>query len=326
VRSRLLIATHPHDETLGGSYRAAEPGGDLLTSSDPLFLGAGLGYRRPLHDAIVDNRPAIDWLELITDQFLPLTAESRDELTRLSESFACVPHGLELSVGSSGPLDEQYLSQTCAVADAVHAPWLSDHLCFTEGDGVRLGHLTPLPWTRQVASTVAAKARHVQDVAGRPFLLENISYAFTLGGELTEAEFISTVLELSGCYLLLDVNNLYTNSVNFRFDPYSFLDAIPLDRVIQMHIAGGHWEGEFLEDGHDTQVPEPVWHLAEFVTCRADVRGVLLERDDAFPDDFQDLLAEVGRARTLLGTPPGSGSGELSGLPQAGSGGALDSG
>ena len=264
-------------------------------------LGAGLGYRGALHEDILASQADIDWLEVITDQFLPLTGERREELDLLSGSFRCVPHGLELSIGSSGPLDERYLGQVCAVADAVDAPWISDHLCFTEGDGIRLGHLTPLPWTQDVADAVARKARHVQASAGRPFLLENITNGFTFGSEMTEAQFICAVLDRSGCSLLLDVNNLYTNSVNYHFDPYEFLDSIPLDRVLQMHIAGGHWDEDVLEDGHDSPVPEPVWDLAEYVIGRADVRGVLLERDAAYPDDFHDLLAELGRARQMLG-------------------------
>jgi uncharacterized protein (UPF0276 family) len=276
-----------------------------MTSSEMPLLGAGLGYRRQLHDAAFDHRSAIDWLELITEQFLPLTSESRTELALLSTSFPCIPHGLELSIGSSGPLDEHYLRQVCAIADAVDAPWLSDHLCFTEGDGVRLGQLTPLPWTSEIADKIADKARYVQEQAGRPFLLENITNGFRLGGDMTEAQFISRVLERSGCYLLLDVNNLYTNSVNFHFDPYRFLEEIPLDRVVQMHIAGGHWEDDILEDGHDAPVPEPVWNLAEYVIGQADVRGVLLERDEKFPDDFGDLLTEIDRARKIL-VPPAS--------------------
>jgi uncharacterized protein len=269
-------------------------------------LGAGLGYRRPLRDAIFGHASEIDWLELITDQFLPLTSESLDELRVLSARFPCVPHGLELSVGSTGPLDEYYLSQFCAVAEAVRAPWLSDHLCFTEGDGIRLGHLTPLPWTAEIADMVAAKARRVQDQAGRPFLLENIAYGFTLGADMTEAEFIYRVLEKSGCFLLLDVNNLYTNAVNFDFDPYQFLAAIPLDRVIQMHIAGGRWKDGVLEDSHDAPVPDPVWDLVRYVADRVDLPAVLLERDGRFPGDFRELLSEIGRARMMLGHRPGA--------------------
>lgn len=272
----------------------------MVPHPDVPLLGAGLGYRGALHEDILAYQPDIDWLEIITEQFLPLTGERREELDLLSEHFTCVPHGLELSVGSTGPLDEDYLRQVCAVADAVSAPWVSDHLCFTQGDGVRLGHLTPLPWTYEVADVVARKARDVQARVSRPFLLENITYGFIFDSELTEAQFICTVLERSGCSLLLDVNNLYTNSVNYHFDPYKFLDTIPLDQVLQMHIAGGHWEGDVLEDGHDAPVPEPVWDLAEYVISRASVRGVLLERDAAFPGDFRDLLGELDRARQML--------------------------
>jgi uncharacterized protein (UPF0276 family) len=284
-----------------------------MINTDLPLLGAGLGYRGAIHENIFAHRAGIDWLEIITDQFLPLTAERREELDLLSGSFACVPHGLELSIGGSGPLDEQYLSQVCAVADAVSAPWISDHLCFTQADGIRLGHLTPLPSTREVAGLVAQKARQVQARAGRPFLLENIAYGFTFGGELTEAEFVCSVLDRSGCALLLDVNNLYTNSVNYHFDPYEFLDSIPLDQVVQMHIAGGHWDDDVLEDGHDAPVPEPVWDLAQHVISRTQVRGVLLERDAAFPDDFSDLLAEIDRSRRMLGASASRDSGDRRG-------------
>lgn len=278
-----------------------------MNHSNLPFLGAGLGYRGPLHDQIVSNAADVDWLELFTDQFLPLTGERLERLERLSAGWQCVPHGLELSIGGDARLDDGYLDRVAQVVGALDSPWFSDHLCFSEAGGVRLGHFAPLPWTREVALRVARRARLVQERVGRPLLLENITYSFTLGGELTEAQFIETVVEQADCRLLLDVTNVYTNAVNHGFDPVGFLDAIPLERVVQLHVAGGrHVDGAVL-DSHDSPVPEEVWELVDHVVARSPVRGILVERDDAFPPDFGELRGELDRARSALAAGAGVG-------------------
>ncbi len=147
-----------------------------------------------------------------------------------------------------------------------------------------------------MASLIAAKARQVQETVGLPFLLENITYTFTLPGELSEAEFIEAVMEQSGCYLLLDVTNVYTNARNLGFDAMEFLTKIPLERVVQLHVAGGQWKDGLLLDSHDSSVPAEVWPLAGYVIDHAPVRGILVERDANFPADFAELLRDVDRA------------------------------
>jgi uncharacterized protein (UPF0276 family) len=147
-----------------------------------------------------------------------------------------------------------------------------------------------------MASLIAGKARQVQDTVGLPFLLENITYTFVLPGELSEAEFIEAVMEQSGCYLLLDVTNVYTNARNLGFDAMEFLTRIPLERVVQLHVAGGQWDGDVLLDSHDSPVPAEVWPLVGYVMDHAPVRGILVERDTNFPADFTELLRDVDRA------------------------------
>jgi hypothetical protein len=261
-------------------------------------LGVGLGYRPQLHDSILRARDQIDWLELVVENFLPLTARRRDLLDELTSLFTCVPHSTELSLGSNSPVDSLLVEQIAELAEIIDAPWISDHFCFTTAGGVRLGHLAPVQWTRATAALMADKARVVSQAVGRPLLLENIAYNFVVPGELSEARFICSVLEESGCYLLLDVTNVYTNAANLGFDPVEALDSFPLHRLRQLHVAGGTWEGGVLADSHDAQVPDRVWELVRHVARRVTIPAVLLERDARFPDDFGEILGDLQLART----------------------------
>jgi uncharacterized protein (UPF0276 family) len=260
-------------------------------------LGVGLGYRPRLHHDIMSARDDIDWLELIAENFLPLSPRRRDLLAEITSKFVCVLHCTELSLGSEAPLDGRLVAELAELAEITAAPWVSDHCCFTTAGGVRLGHLAPVRWTKANAALMAGKARAVSRELGRPFLLENIAYHFVVPGELREAQFIASVLEESGCYLLLDVANVFANATNLGFDPFSRLDEFPLHRIGQMHIAGGTWEDGVLADSHDAPVPDGVWELLRHVACRAEVPAVLLERDAAFPDDFGEILSDLKMAR-----------------------------
>jgi uncharacterized protein len=267
-------------------------------------LGAGLGYRPQMHDEIARAQDSIDWLELAAEDFLPLSGPRRDLLARLTERFTCVLHCTELSLGSDAPLDLGLLSQIGELAELVDAPWFSDHLCFTTAGGVRLGHLAPVQWTHANATIIARKARLVARVVGRPFLVENIAYHFTVPGDMSEAEFITMVLDLADCHLLLDVTNVHTNATNLGFDPVAFLDSVPLDRLGQMHVAGGSWEEGILLDSHDAPVPNVVWDLVRHVARRTTVPAVLLERDARFPADFTEILDDLQRARAAVASGP----------------------
>lgn len=263
-------------------------------------LGVGLGYRDELRSFIATHRAAVDWLELITEHYIQTTPDRRDRATELQEDFILSPHGIEMSIGTNGPVDEQYLDELASLVASINAPWFSDHLSFTRAGGIALGQLTPLTRTLETARQVAKRAQYVQDRVGAPFLLENITYYFELSPTMTESQFITEVLEHCDCGLLLDVANLYINSVNHGFDPGDFLDSIPLERVVQLHLAGGEWSHDTLVDAHGFPVPPEVWSLLPEVVRRCDVKGIIIERDQNFPDDDQELLHDLTRARAIL--------------------------
>ncbi len=249
-------------------------------------------------------RDQIDWLELVADSFLPLSSRRRDLLAELTDTFVCVPHCTELSLGSDGPVDARLVAQLAELTEVINAPWVSDHVCFTAAGGVRLGHLTPVQWTRANAALMAGKARTVSREVGRPLLLENIAYTFVVPGELGEGQFITSVLEESDCYLLLDVANVFANATNLGFDPVQRLNELPLHRLRQIHVAGGTWEDGVLADSHDAPVSAGVWELLRHVAGRTAVPPILLERDAAFPDDFGEILGDLASARAAATGSP----------------------
>jgi uncharacterized protein (UPF0276 family) len=263
-------------------------------------LGSGLGYRREIHEGIWAHRERIDWLEVITEHYLFATAQGRQQLAELRAGFRLVPHGIEMSIGTPGEVDEEYLDALAGLVEEVDAPYFSDHLCFTRAGGISLGSLTPLPRSRALARELGAKAQRIQDRVGRPFILENITYHVDLRGELTEAEFIAEFAGNCDCGLLLDLTNLFTNATNHGFDAAAFLDTIPVERVVQVHLAGGSEAHETLMDSHSADVPEPVWALLDELLRRVPLKASLIERDQDFPADFGVLVAEVDRARTAI--------------------------
>jgi hypothetical protein len=213
-----------------------------------------------------------------------------------------VPHGLELSVGADEPLDLEYCDEMAELVRRVGAPFFSDHLCMTRIGGLEIGQLTPLPFTPATAARCAAKAREAEEMVGAPFLLENITYGFEIPGSMGEAEFIGRVVTGADCGLLLDLTNVFINSQNHRYDPYAFLDALPLSRVIQVHLAGGERHGDRWVDSHSRSVdahPE-VWGLLDHVVRRSPLRAILIERDQRFPDRFEEILSDIERAREIF--------------------------
>lgn len=270
------------------------------------FLGVGLGYRPDLDRQIWANQASIDWLELISEHYLARPREQLDQALRLRGAFPLVPHGVELSIGTPGELDPAYLDALAELVALVGAPWCSDHLCFTRAGGIALGQLTPLPRTRAVAADVARKARQVQERVGVPFLLENISYYIDIEGQLSEAEFLTEVMEGCECGLLLDLANVFVNAGNHGFSALEFLAAIPLERVVQVHLAGGEESPDALLDTHSAPVPDEVFALLRHLVERApNLRAVLIERDSDFPDDFQELADDLAGAREILGVRAG---------------------
>lgn len=268
----------------------------------PPFLGFGLGLRPKHYPEILGRWPQVDWFEVITENFLVPGGRPRRVLAEVRAHYPVVLHGVSLSIGSSDPLDFDYLRQVRDLIRWVEPAWVSDHLCWTGVEGVNLHDLLPLPFTEEALRHVCQRVRQVQDFLGRRIALENVSsyLAFT-HSSLSEWEFLRSVSEESDCQILLDINNVYVNSWNHGFDPYVYLQALPLERVVQMHLAGFSHRGTFLHDTHDHPIAPEVWSLYRAAVRRFGQVSVSIERDDRIPP-LAELLLEVEQARTLAQT------------------------
>ncbi|MGO8902696.1 MAG: DUF692 domain-containing protein [Isosphaeraceae bacterium] len=273
-------------------------GSAIMISTLPA-LGVGLGFREPFRSDVLFHRDRIDFLEITADHYLDVPDGKLQELEMLADHFTLIPHGLSLSLGSAEGLDQGYRNQIVDLVRRIDPPWWSEHVAFTRAGGIELGHLAPVPFSREAIDILAANIAEVQELLDTPLILENITYDFRLpGDELDEGAFLAKLTERTGCGLLLDLTNLYTNAMNHGGDPIDLLDQLPLDRVVQLHFVGGHWKQGVLIDSHSQPVPTQVWELMDFVLARAPVRGAILERDENLPP-FESLLDELERARQL---------------------------
>jgi uncharacterized protein len=262
-------------------------------------LGFGLGLRVDHYEAILAGRPAVDWFEVLTENYLVPGGKPLNYLMRFRERYPLAMHGVSLSIGSSAPLDRDYLRQVKALAARVEPAWISDHLCWTGVAGKNTHDLLPLPYTEEALVHVVERVRAVQDFLGRRILLENVSsYVAFHDSRLTEWQFLAEVATRADCLILLDVNNIYVSSVNHEFAPLDYLDAIPAERVQQIHLAGHQNHGDYLIDTHDTAVPDPVWELYAAAVRRCGAVATMIERDDRIPP-LAELCAELTQARAL---------------------------
>ncbi|MBA3547001.1 MAG: DUF692 domain-containing protein [Planctomycetes bacterium] len=262
-------------------------------------LGVGVGLRVPHYRYIFDQWPSVDFFEIISENFMVDGGLPLRNLDRILERYRVVLHGVSLGIGSADELDDAYLAKLKALARRTRTPWFSDHLCWSQIDGTHLHDLLPLPYTAEVAEHVAERARIVQDLVGIPFALENLSsYLSFRESTMSEWDFYREVVERAGCWMMLDVNNVYVSSVNHGFDPWTFLDAIPWDRVIQIHVAGhsDRPDGTVL-DTHDQAVKPIVWELYRYACERTGGVSTVLEWDDHFVS-FPETHAEALKARS----------------------------
>lgn len=263
------------------------------------FLGFGLGLRPEHYEAVLASAPRVDWFEVITENYLVPGGKPLYYLDRVRERFPLVMHGVSLSIGGVDPLDWTYLRELKALARRAAPEWISDHLCWTGVDGVNLHDLLPLPCTEEALRHIARRVGEVQDYLGRRILLENVSsYVTYRSSGMTEQQFLSELAAEADCDLLLDVNNVYVNSVNHGFDPYAFLCNIPAERVRQLHLAGHRRQGRRLIDTHDAPVAEKVWSLYTLAARRFPHAAVMIERDGDIPP-LATLVDELDRAREL---------------------------
>ena len=262
-------------------------------------LGVGIGLREPFMSDLFLNRQQVDFLEIIADRYLEPSRQKQSELELLAANFPLIPHAINLSLGSAEGLDKDYLSKLASLINRLNPTWWSEHISFNKAGGIDIGHLSPMPYTWEAVEVFCRNIALVRRWVDVPLILENISYLLTVpGAEMTESQFIAEVVERTDCGLLLDVTNLYANSVNHHYDPYKFLEQLPLERVVQLHFVGGHWHQGVLIDSHSQQTPSEVWELMAEVIERTQVQGIVLERDENLPR-FTELLGELERARKI---------------------------
>ncbi|HEU0036784.1 MAG TPA: DUF692 domain-containing protein [Kofleriaceae bacterium] len=263
-------------------------------------LGFGLGLRTPYHArATRGDADRVDWFEVITENYLVAGGNPRRVLRQVRAHYPVVLHGVSLSIGSTDPLDEDYLARVAALCREVEPAIVSDHLCWSALGGHSVHDLWPVPYTREALDHVVARVAHVQDRLGRRIALENpSSYVTFAAGELGEAEFLGELARRADCHILLDVNNVFVSCRNHGWDPDAYLAAIPGDRIAYLHVAGHRVEGTLRIDTHDAPVCPEVWALYAAALARFGARPTCLERDDHLPP-FDDLVAELDMAREL---------------------------
>jgi uncharacterized protein len=269
----------------------------------PPYLGFGVGLRRPHFEGALAGHQAIDWLELVSDNFMAFGGRPAEVAERAASRYPIALHGVSLSIGSVDPLDEDYLRALYRLVETTGAHWFSDHLCFSSAFGTHYHDLLPLPFTEEALDHVCRRIDRVQAGAPRrggapiPFLLENPSYYITFReSEMDEAAFLSRMVERTGCGLLLDVNNVYVNAQNHGYDARASIDALPLAAVGQIHLAGHTRTDELLIDTHGARVCPEVLELYRYVLERTGPVSTLLEWDNDIPT-FATLIEELETIR-----------------------------
>ena len=262
--------------------------------------GVGLGLRVPHYRHILENKPTCDWFEIISENFMVDAGRPLEVLDRILEQYRVVQHGVGIYFGSAEPLNRDHLRRLKRLVKRTQTPWLSDHLCWGSVDGRYTHDLLPMPYTREAARNTAQKIREARDFLETPICVENVSsYAEFHVSEMTEWEFLSEVVELADCGILLDVNNIYVSSQNHGFDPLDYVNNVPHHRVGQIHIAGHSKFERFLLDTHDHPVLDPVWKLYERAIQLVGHTATLLEWDDRIPS-FDEVHHEALKANRYL--------------------------
>lgn len=269
------------------------------SSQTQQHLGFGLGLRPEYYQHILDNKPAIDWFEIISENYMVEGGKPLFYLDQIRQDYPLVMHGVSMSIGGTDPLNMDYLKQLKQLKQRLEPQWLSDHLCWTGVNGQNLHDLMPLPYTQPTLNHVVERVQRVQDYLGCRILLENVSsYVSYRESEMPEWEFVSEVARQADCLLLLDINNVFVSSFNHCFDSHRYINALPIEKVKQIHLAGYTDYQDYLIDTHDQAVSTPVWELYEQGLKRFGPLPTMIERDDNFPD-FSELEAELEQAKTI---------------------------
>ncbi|MGD9502129.1 MAG: DUF692 domain-containing protein [Methyloceanibacter sp.] len=270
-----------------------------MITEKPPYLGFGLGLRPKHYKEILDGNPAIDWFEIISENYMIEGGQPLRLLDQIVERYPVVMHGVSMSIASTAPIDFEYLSGLKKLAERVKPKWISDHLCWTGVHGVNLHDLLPIPYTEEALNHVVDRVGQVQDFLGRRLTLENVSSYVTFGqSEMTEWEFVSELAKRADCWLLFDVNNVYVSAFNHGFSADDFLNGVPRDRVVQFHVAGHSHEETHIIDTHDHPVCDEVWDFYGKSVANFGPVSTMIERDDNIPP-LAELVAELDHARAI---------------------------
>jgi uncharacterized protein (UPF0276 family) len=268
----------------------------------PAPLGMGLGLRPVYYPDIIEQKPNIDWFEIISENYMVPGGRPLAMLDRIRADYPIVMHGVSMSIGSTAPLDYDYLTSLKTLAARVEPAWISDHLCWTGVHGVNLHDLLPLPYTEEALDHVARRICRVQDFLGRRIAIENVSSYLTFeSSEMDEWTFVRELAKRADCWLLIDINNIFVSAFNHDFDALQFLDTIDPDRVVQMHLAGHSDYPTHKVDTHDEPVCAEVFALYAEALKRFGPGSTMIERDDNFPP-FAELMDELEEARSIAKT------------------------
>jgi uncharacterized protein (UPF0276 family) len=256
-------------------------------------LGLGLGLRNTHFEHILQNWPKVDWFEAISENFMDSGGRPRDVIRKVADRYPVVLHGVSLSIGSTDPLNMDYLARLRTLATEVQPQWISDHLCWTGVMGLNSHDLLPVPLSEETLAHIVSRIHKVQEFLGRPLILENPStYLEFKDSTMSEPDFLRAMSTQTGCGLLLDVNNVYVTCYNASSDPVAYLENFPWDRVVQMHLAGHTDCGTHIIDTHDQPVRPEVWALYATAWQRSGGVSTLLEWDGNIPS-FDECHAEL---------------------------------
>lgn len=276
------------------------PNTDATAHRSKLYEGVGIGLRSQHYQTIINEKPDVPWFEALTDNYMNEGGLPLYYLEQVRERYPITFHGVGLSLGSTDPLDLTYLGKLKNLISRFDPIHVSDHLCWSSVAGLHGNDLFPLPYTEAAAKHISERILSVQDFLGEQILIENVSSYLTYKqSHMAEAEFLADVVSRADCLLLCDVNNIYVSATNHRFDPLNYLDALPGDRIKELHLAGFEDVGTHLLDTHGARVHEPVWDLYQSVVDRFGEVPTLIEWDTDIPA-FDVLLEERDKASKIL--------------------------
>ena len=261
-------------------------------------LGVGINYRKEIAGFILEHINAFDFIEVNTERFF--VNEKDEKLDQIVSSLPCILHGLSLSLGDSDDISDDYLENLNRVINKTNCLWFSEHIAATKVRGIEVRNLMPVAFTKEVAKRISKKINQISAATNKPFIIENITYYYPMpGSKLTEIDFINLILNEANCGLLLDLNNLYCNAENHGYSSIDFIDKLPKDKIVEIHMAGNAKIYDMQVDTHASKISKDVYDIFEHCCDQIPFNAVVLERDSG-PDNVSDILNEISTLRKMI--------------------------